>query len=142
VSIGELECRVTCQHFCKHGITKTHKVIYEDCERLMNANYSREKSANRITLPNKFISDFLGGFSSGLEEITWIVDHNALKIQSFSENAAGKSHPPSALFVFRGARPNFFHPKPKQRAIFRGWRPNSFLGQRSLTTFKLPRRPR
>jgi len=90
LSIGETECRVICQHFCKFGITKTHKVIYEDCERLMNANYSKETAANHISLPTKFISDWLGSFSHGLEEITWIVDHKGLKIQSFSENAIGE----------------------------------------------------
>ena len=90
LSIGEIECRVVCQHFCKFGITKTHKVIYEDCERLMNANYSKEAAANHISLPTKFIGDWLGSFSHGLEEITWIVDHKGLKIQSFSENAIGK----------------------------------------------------
>jgi len=83
-TINENESRLVFQHFCKFGITKTHKLIYEDCERPLLANYSRE-TANIISLPGKTISAWVGGFAQGISEITWVVDQKQLKIQSFSE---------------------------------------------------------
>ena len=67
--------------YCKHGITKTHNLTYQECESLQ-AVFSKELCPNQITAQSKVMQETVTNFPVSCTEITLNVspEQVALKI--------------------------------------------------------------
>ncbi|CAH0595406.1 unnamed protein product [Chrysodeixis includens] len=62
-------CKLIFQLKCRHGIVKTHFVTILDCK-AMQAVYTKDTVPNRITSPQRILSDALNNFQSSDDQLT------------------------------------------------------------------------
>ncbi|XP_002130648.2 cell cycle checkpoint control protein RAD9A [Ciona intestinalis] len=79
------ECRLVFQLKCKHGITKTHHLTFQECESLQ-AVFAKDLSPNVLKCDHKVLSDVVINFSSSLEEITMLVSPCKVVLRSYSDD--------------------------------------------------------
>ncbi|XP_053328930.1 cell cycle checkpoint control protein RAD9B [Spea bombifrons] len=81
-------CRLVFRLFCKHGITKTHKLYYEDCEPL-EAAFSANACPNVLKMHSRIFSDAIIHFPTCQDEVTLTITPLKVTLKSFNEEAEG-----------------------------------------------------
>ncbi|XP_078523612.1 cell cycle checkpoint control protein RAD9B isoform X4 [Lissotriton helveticus] len=84
ISINFNDCHVVFQLFCKHGITKTHNLSFQDCEPLQ-AVFTKHMCPNILKVQSKVLSDIMIHFSTYQEEITLAVSPLKVSFKSYAE---------------------------------------------------------
>ncbi|GFS20070.1 cell cycle checkpoint control protein RAD9A-like [Elysia marginata] len=85
VSLNTSEDRLVFQMYCRHGIIKTHKLAFIECETLQ-AVCSKDLCPNKITSIPKLLCDAVLNFQANQEEITLIVRPDFLALQNYMED--------------------------------------------------------
>ncbi|KAM5191731.1 cell cycle checkpoint control protein RAD9B [Mantella aurantiaca] len=70
--------------FCKHGLTKTHNLAYEECEP-QQAVFSKASCPNVLKIQSRVLSDVIIHFPSCQEEVTLIATPMKITLKSYSE---------------------------------------------------------
>ncbi|KAL7885145.1 hypothetical protein AOLI_G00079150 [Acnodon oligacanthus] len=84
ISINVLNNRVIFQFNCKHGITKTHNLGYQECEALQ-AVFPTHLCPNILKAQPKLLSDIVMHFPTSQEEITLSISPIKVKFKSYFE---------------------------------------------------------
>ncbi|XP_036434729.1 cell cycle checkpoint control protein RAD9B [Colossoma macropomum] len=84
LSINFLNNRVIFQFNCKHGITKTHNLGYQECEALQ-AVFPTHLCPNILKAQPKLLSDIVMHFPTSQEEITLSISPIKVKFKSYFE---------------------------------------------------------
>ncbi|KAM8807361.1 cell cycle checkpoint control protein RAD9A [Eudromia elegans] len=61
--------RLVVQLHCKHGVTRTHNLAFQECERLQ-AVFSTRQCANRLRAPARVLAEAVVHFPAALAEVT------------------------------------------------------------------------
>jgi cell cycle checkpoint control protein RAD9A len=89
IQLDEKEQRLVFELLCKHGIKKTYRLTFEECDPVQ-AVYSREDALNRIVTAPKKLSDCIANFASSLEEVTLVVSKDSMKVKSHVDDSKSK----------------------------------------------------
>uniref|UniRef100_A0A3B1KJ31 Cell cycle checkpoint control protein RAD9A n=1 Tax=Astyanax mexicanus TaxID=7994 RepID=A0A3B1KJ31_ASTMX len=89
ISINVSDSRVKFQFNCRHGITKTHNLGYQECEALQ-AVFPTHLCPNILKAQPKLLSDIVMHFPTSQEEITLSVSPLRFKLKSYYEEENGK----------------------------------------------------
>ncbi|KAI8999830.1 Rad9-domain-containing protein [Gaertneriomyces semiglobifer] len=81
--------RLVIQLHCRHGVVKTHKLHYEECDAL-SAIYTKHTCRNKWTISSKITSDWLVHFHHRLEEVTMACGSDYITFSSFTESVIGE----------------------------------------------------
>ncbi|XP_075424306.1 cell cycle checkpoint control protein RAD9B isoform X1 [Ascaphus truei] len=84
------DCRVIFQLFCKHGVTKTHHLTYEDCEPLQ-AVFAKNICPNILKIQSRVLADIMIHFPTCQEEVTLTITPLKVSFKSYTEEAFGFS---------------------------------------------------
>ena len=76
------KCRLIFILYCKHGITKTHNLTFQECESL-KAVYSKELCPNLMIAQSKVLLDTVMNFPNSCEEITISVSPESVKVTNY-----------------------------------------------------------
>ena len=79
------ECRLIFTLYCKHGITKTHNLTYQECESLQ-AVFSKDLCPNLIVAQSKVMQDAVANFPNSCEEITLVVCPEFVKLKNYVDD--------------------------------------------------------
>lgn len=82
ISLSAAEDRLVFQMYCRHGIIKTHKLAFIECETLQAVS-SKDMCPNKITSLPKLLCDAVLNFQANQEEITLIVRPDFLALQNY-----------------------------------------------------------
>ncbi|XP_019949310.1 cell cycle checkpoint control protein RAD9B isoform X2 [Paralichthys olivaceus] len=89
ISISTPTDRVIIQFFCRHGITKTHNLRFQESEALQ-AEFSSHLCPNVLKAPARVLSDMVLHFPVSLEEITLSATPLRVTLRNYHE--AGNDH--------------------------------------------------
>ncbi|KAL1915532.1 uncharacterized protein VTP21DRAFT_6656 [Calcarisporiella thermophila] len=81
---GASECRLVVQMFCRFGIVKTHKLIYEQCE-TFHAIYDKRNCSHHFTISPHTLSNWIAHFHTKLDEITMSCGPGWIRFRSFTD---------------------------------------------------------
>ncbi|GFN92813.1 cell cycle checkpoint control protein rad9b [Plakobranchus ocellatus] len=90
ISFNSDEDRLVFQMYCRHGIIKTHKLAFIECETLQAVS-SKDMCPNKITSLPKLLCDAVLNFQANQEEITLIVRPDFLALQNYVDDDQDKS---------------------------------------------------
>ena len=79
------DCRMVFALYCKHGITKTHNLTYQECESLQ-AVFSKELCPNQITAQSKVMQETVTNFPVSCTEITLNVSPEQVRIKNYVDD--------------------------------------------------------
>ncbi|XP_075879161.1 cell cycle checkpoint control protein RAD9B [Nelusetta ayraudi] len=82
--------RLTVQFFCRHGITKTHSLCFQDSEALQ-AVFSSHLCPNVLKAPARLLTDVAMQFPAWQEEVTLLATPDRVALRSHSEEG-GRDH--------------------------------------------------
>eukprot|EP00058_Branchiostoma_floridae_P026342 XP_002611833.1 hypothetical protein BRAFLDRAFT_123364 [Branchiostoma floridae] len=77
--------RLVFQLYCKHSITKTYNLTFQECETLQ-AVFSKDLCPNAITAQAKLLTEVVQNFQLSLEEITLIVSPEKVILKNYVES--------------------------------------------------------
>lgn len=80
-------CKLIFQLKCRHGIVKTHFVSILDCK-AMQAVYTKDTVPNRITSPQRILSDALNNFQSSDDQVTLEATSMSLILRNYIDCSA------------------------------------------------------
>ncbi|XP_063820472.1 cell cycle checkpoint control protein RAD9B isoform X2 [Pseudophryne corroboree] len=83
-------CHVVFQLLCKHGLTKTHNLTYEDHEPLQ-AVFSKTTCPNVLKIQSRVFSDIIIHFPTSQEEVTLTATPLKISFRSYNEEELGFS---------------------------------------------------
>ena len=79
------DCRMVFALYCKHGITKTHNLTYQECESLQ-AVFSKELCPNQIIAQSKVMQETVTNFPTSCAEITLNVSPEKVSIKNYVDD--------------------------------------------------------
>ncbi|KAJ8713027.1 hypothetical protein PYW08_008331 [Mythimna loreyi] len=82
IKLDPESCKLIFQLKCRHGIVKTHFVSILDCK-AMQAVYTKDSVPNRITSPQRILSDALSNFQSSDDQVTLEATSNSLILRNY-----------------------------------------------------------
>uniref|UniRef100_A0A0B6ZL02 Cell cycle checkpoint control protein RAD9A n=1 Tax=Arion vulgaris TaxID=1028688 RepID=A0A0B6ZL02_9EUPU len=85
VSLDVAEARLIFQMYCRHGIIKTHKLAFIECETLQ-AVFSKDMCPNKLTAVAKLLCDAVLNFQNNQEEITLIIRPNYVALKNYVDD--------------------------------------------------------
>ncbi|RUS90686.1 hypothetical protein EGW08_001586 [Elysia chlorotica] len=85
ISLNTVEDRLVFQMYCRHGIIKTHKLAFIECETLQAVS-SKDMCPNKLTSLPKLLCDAVLNFQANQEEITLIVRPDFLALQNYLDD--------------------------------------------------------
>ncbi|XP_068679919.1 cell cycle checkpoint control protein RAD9A-like isoform X2 [Montipora foliosa] len=71
--------------FCRHGITKTYNLTFQECETLQ-AIFSKDMCPNFMTAQAKILNDAVYNFPNNQEEITLVVCPETFKVKNYVDD--------------------------------------------------------
>ncbi|KAM9330896.1 cell cycle checkpoint control protein RAD9B [Gastrophryne carolinensis] len=77
-------CHMVFQLFCKHGLTKTHNLAYEDCEPV-EAVISKTLGSNVLKIQSRILCDMIIHFPTCQEEVTLTATPQKITLKSYSD---------------------------------------------------------
>ncbi|KTW30303.1 hypothetical protein T552_00778 [Pneumocystis carinii B80] len=80
----EREYRLIVRFLCKHGVLKTYKITYEQCQ-TMHALCNKSLCKNRWKIHSRILKEYLDHFSARAEELTLMSQNDKLLLTSFTE---------------------------------------------------------
>ncbi|XP_049434905.1 cell cycle checkpoint control protein RAD9B isoform X1 [Epinephelus fuscoguttatus] len=89
ISISTPNDRVTIQFFCRHGITKTHNLCFQESEALQ-AVFAAHLCPNVLKAPARLLGDMVTHFPVSQEEITLSVTPLRVSLRNYHEG--GNDH--------------------------------------------------
>ncbi|XP_036382039.1 cell cycle checkpoint control protein RAD9B [Megalops cyprinoides] len=84
ISISIPECRVIFQFFCRHGITKTHNLGFQECEALQ-AVFPAHLCPNVLKAQARLLGDIVMHFPVSQEEVTLSLTPVRVSLKNFCE---------------------------------------------------------
>ncbi|XP_028313775.1 cell cycle checkpoint control protein RAD9B isoform X2 [Gouania willdenowi] len=84
ISISDSSDRVIFQFLCRHGITKTHSVRFQECEALQ-AVFSSQQCPNVLKSPARLLGDMVMHFPLSQEEITLSTTPLRVSLRNYNE---------------------------------------------------------
>ncbi|KAM4707124.1 cell cycle checkpoint control protein RAD9B [Discoglossus pictus] len=78
------DCCVVFQLFCKHGLTKTYNLAYEDCEPLQ-ALFAKHLCPIILKIQSRVLSDVIIHFPTSQEEITFSITPLKVSLKTYSD---------------------------------------------------------
>ncbi|PZC83570.1 hypothetical protein B5X24_HaOG207553 [Helicoverpa armigera] len=82
IKLDPESCKLIFQLKCRHGIVKTHFVSILDCK-AMQAVYTKDSVPNRITSPQRILSDALNNFQSSDDQVTLEVTSQSFILRNY-----------------------------------------------------------
>ncbi|XP_061722500.1 cell cycle checkpoint control protein RAD9A [Cydia pomonella] len=82
IKLDPESCKLIFQLRCKHGIVKTHFVSILDCK-AMQAVYTKDLVPNRITSPQKILSEALSNFQNSDDQVTLEVTTQNMLLRNY-----------------------------------------------------------
>ncbi|KAL0818204.1 hypothetical protein ABMA28_008710 [Loxostege sticticalis] len=82
IKLDPESCKLIFQLKCKHGIVKTHYISILDCK-AMQAVYTKDLVPNRITSPQRILSEALGNFQSSDDQVTLEATTQSLVLRNY-----------------------------------------------------------
>ncbi|XP_075067617.1 cell cycle checkpoint control protein RAD9B [Mixophyes fleayi] len=83
-------CHMVFHFLCKHGLTKTHNLTYEDCKPLQ-AVFTKASCPNVLKIQSRVLSDIIIHFPTSQEEVTVTFTPMEIIFKSYSEEDLGNS---------------------------------------------------
>ncbi|BFZ18821.1 hypothetical protein BsWGS_21859 [Bradybaena similaris] len=87
ISLDPTEARLVFQMYCRHGIIKTHKLAFTECETLQ-AVFSKDMCPNKLTAVPKLLCDAVLNFQNNQEEITLIIRPDFMALKNYVDDEA------------------------------------------------------
>ncbi|KAM9858185.1 cell cycle checkpoint control protein RAD9B [Aulostomus maculatus] len=84
ISIGTPNDRVKVEFFCRHGITKTHNLCYQESE-AMQAVFASHLCPNVLKAPARLLADMVMHFPASQEEITLSLSPLRVSLRNYYE---------------------------------------------------------
>ncbi|XP_076805963.1 cell cycle checkpoint control protein RAD9A-like [Clavelina lepadiformis] len=85
INLDEEECRLVFQLKCRHGITKTHQLTFQECDSIQ-AVFAKDLLPNILKCEHKLLSDVVVNFSPSLEEISLCVTPCRVNMKSYTDS--------------------------------------------------------
>lgn len=85
ISLNSEECRLVFLLNCRHGITKTFNLTYQETETLQ-AVFAKDLSPNRITADARALSVVSSSFKPSQEEVTMTINPSELSFKNYVED--------------------------------------------------------
>ncbi|KAJ8711364.1 hypothetical protein PYW07_008606 [Mythimna separata] len=82
IKLDPESCKLIFQLKCRHGIVKTHFVSILDCK-AMQAVYTKDSVPNRISSPQRILSDALSNFQSSDDQVTLEATSHSLILRNY-----------------------------------------------------------
>ncbi|KOB71999.1 putative RAD9-like protein A [Operophtera brumata] len=82
IKLDPESCKLIFQLKCKHGIVKTHFVSILDCK-AMQAVYTKDLVPNRITSPQRILSEALSNFQSSDDQVTLEASSQSMLLRNY-----------------------------------------------------------
>ncbi|CAG5118917.1 unnamed protein product [Candidula unifasciata] len=87
IALDPTEARLVFQMYCRHGIIKTHKLAFTECETLQ-AVFSKDLCPNKLTAVPKLLCDAVLNFQNNQEEITLIIRPDFMALKNYVDDEA------------------------------------------------------
>eukprot|EP00128_Syssomonas_multiformis_P017825 Colp12_sorted_trinity150504_noHs@36439 len=85
ISLRPVECRLIFQFSCRLGIYKTYSLFFQDGDAI-STPYGRNPDSNFIQVRSKLLTDFMGSFQPGLEEVTLQASKERVRLRSYIDD--------------------------------------------------------
>jgi len=85
--------RLTVELECKKGIKKIFELYVEEDSEMMTAIYDANSCPYEVAFSTRSMSEFVGDFSTNLDEVTFIPENNKLRVRCCKEARLGTSEP-------------------------------------------------
>ncbi|KAL9981649.1 hypothetical protein ACROYT_G010382 [Oculina patagonica] len=85
IDLNVREARLVFLLYCRHGITKTYNLTFQECETLQ-AVFSKDLCPNFITAQAKILNDAMYNFPNNQEEVTLVVCPETFKVKNYVED--------------------------------------------------------
>ncbi|NXD45123.1 RAD9A protein, partial [Copsychus sechellarum] len=118
--------RLVLQLHCKYGVTKTHNLAFQECERLQ-AVFDTQRCASRLCAPARVLAEAVVHFPLTLAEVTLGTGPGGkISLRNYVEEEAGEScrgrGPPPHLGVPSSSPPTPFPaPEPSKTMVTEMW---------------------
>jgi len=85
IDLNIKEARLVFLLYCRHGITKTYNLTFQECETLQ-AVFSKDMCPNFMTSQAKILNDAVCNFPNNQEEITFLVCPETFKVKNYVDD--------------------------------------------------------
>ncbi|CAG02476.1 unnamed protein product, partial [Tetraodon nigroviridis] len=89
ISVSRLTDQVMIQFFCRHGVTKTHNLRFQESEALQ-AVFAAHLCPNMLKCPARLLGDLVMHFPMSQDEITLSTSSQRVSVRNYCED--GKKH--------------------------------------------------
>ncbi|KAJ2942825.1 hypothetical protein O0L34_g15013 [Tuta absoluta] len=86
IKLDPESCKLIFQMKCRHGIVKTHFVSILDCK-AMQAVYTKDLVPNRITAPQRILTEALGNFQNSDDQVTLEATTQSLILRNYVDSS-------------------------------------------------------
>ncbi|KAJ7387377.1 Cell cycle checkpoint control protein rad9b [Desmophyllum pertusum] len=85
IDLNVREARLIFLLYCRHGITKTYNLTFQECETLQ-AVFTKDLCPNFMTAQAKILNDAVYNFPNNQEEITLVVCPETFKVKNYVDD--------------------------------------------------------
>lgn len=85
IDLNIKEARLVFLLYCRHGITKTYNLTFQECETLQ-AVFSKDLCPNFMTAQARILNDAVYNFPNNQEEITLVVCPETFKVKNYVDD--------------------------------------------------------
>ncbi|EDO35859.1 predicted protein [Nematostella vectensis] len=85
IDLSIKEARLVFLFYCKHGITKTYNLTFQECESLQ-AVFTKDLCPNFISAQARLLNETVYNFPNNLDELTLSVNPELLKATNYAED--------------------------------------------------------
>ncbi|XP_077996119.1 cell cycle checkpoint control protein RAD9A-like isoform X2 [Glandiceps talaboti] len=85
IKLNNSDSRLTFTLYCKHGITKTYNLTYQETESLQ-AVFSKDLCPNKLVAQSRLLCDAVSNFQTSQEEISIIVSPERVSLKNYVDD--------------------------------------------------------